>query len=749
MTTEARSTFVGAVAVTTAVVLIAQQIGGKATRDALFLAGYEPADLPKIMIASAIISLVAVVVVSALLARWGPMRVVPAAFALSAGLYAAEWWFSTSFPELVAISVYLHVAIFGSIVISGFWSVINERFDPSTAKKQIARIATGATAGGLIGGLLASQVATWLGAEAMLLTMCGLNGVCGLGLVYVGRGVHHEAPEPNEERTWAVGVLRRSSYLRYVAVLVFLLAVTEALLDYVLKTGAVDFVKQSGATEETERAELISFFALFYTVTGFLTLVVQWALGRRALGRLGLGGTLAIMPVGVLISGGFAAVFQQFWASALLRGTESVFANSLFRSAYEILYAPVAPKEKRPTKTLIDVAVNRLGDAGGSGLVLLLLAVLPDAGSIAFVVISLVIAALMIWIARRVQLGYVGALGNALRTGTLKLEHAEVLDATTRRTLDSTMAVDREVLLDEIRKLRQKSEPPPAAGAKADVADAAAVEPASRADLAADVAILCGRDLGAIRAVLERRPVDPRLTSFVVPLLEKKSTAPAAMRALSTIASKVAGQLVDALLDRDIDAKVRRRLARVCGLADEKRAADGLVSALSDPSFPVRYDAARALTALVGRKPEHGPAQEVIHRIVLDELARDKDHKSEHDVLEGEQTSATNLDELLELREEHLLRQVFSLLGIVHDRDLLALALRALRTGDPSLHGTAVEYLDNILPAEVRRALEPHLELSKKAPKRERPQRTHADIAEELVRSMSNVKIDREALRKQ
>ena len=46
------------------------------------------------------------------------------------------------------------LATFGAVLISGFWSVVNERFDPHTAKQVVGRIAAGATVGGLLGGVV-------------------------------------------------------------------------------------------------------------------------------------------------------------------------------------------------------------------------------------------------------------------------------------------------------------------------------------------------------------------------------------------------------------------------------------------------------------------------------------------------------------------------------------------------------------------------------------------------------------------
>ena len=118
--------------------MIAHQVAGKATRDAIFLSHYDVTDLPKMVLIAAVLSLLAVVLMARLLASYGPWRVIPMAFFISGVLFAANWWYYAFVPDVVAIALYLQMAIFGAVLISGFWSVVNERFDPHTAKQTIA-----------------------------------------------------------------------------------------------------------------------------------------------------------------------------------------------------------------------------------------------------------------------------------------------------------------------------------------------------------------------------------------------------------------------------------------------------------------------------------------------------------------------------------------------------------------------------------------------------------------------------------
>jgi len=124
----------------------------RAVRDALFLSAFRVKSLPLVMAASAVAALAGAEALSRLQARRSPSRVVPAAAALSTLLLAAWWALGFLFPRAAAVLLYLHVAAFGGALVSGFWSLVNERFDPYTARRAVGAIGTGAAAGGVAGG---------------------------------------------------------------------------------------------------------------------------------------------------------------------------------------------------------------------------------------------------------------------------------------------------------------------------------------------------------------------------------------------------------------------------------------------------------------------------------------------------------------------------------------------------------------------------------------------------------------------
>jgi hypothetical protein len=89
----------------------------------------------------------------------------------------------------------------------------------------------------------------------------------------------------------------------------------------------------------------------------------------------------------------------------------------------------------------------------------------------------------------------------------------------------------------------------------------------------------------------------------------------------------------------------------------------------------------------------------------------------------------------------------FLLLGTVLEREPLELCLKAVSSGDQSLRGTALEYLENVLPQRLHVALMRHL-VGGPRKAREKRERKAEEIFEELNQSMSDLKLDLTGYRK-
>src|SRR5262245_22542193 len=545
-----------------ALLMLAAHVTAKATRDALFLSMFPATALPQAMVAAALVSLLAAVAMSRLLTRVAPFRLVPAAFALSAVLFAGEWLLLQTAAGASAVVLYLHYAAFGALLISGFWSVASERFDPHTGKRTFARIGGFAALGGLLGGIVAGPLSAVLGVPALLLALSALHLGCAATILAVGGGQAAgaasaaAAPEPGGPS--ALRRLRESPLLLQMGALVGVLAIVDALLDYALKSEA--------AASFEGRESLLQFFAVFYTAAGLGSFLLQASFGPRVLRGLGLGGAIALWPAVVLLAGGAASVFTRLWTVVLARGAAFAVSNTFFRSGFELLYTPIPPAVKRPTKAYVDVGSQRLGDLVGGGLILALVALLPGLSTPLVLVLAAGTAILALWLVVSLHRGYVQALAASLRAGTVSLAEPEALDATTARTLAETrVTIDRIELIARIRELQRAHEPAasqPAVGPEARAGGALA-------ELFEEVSALASGDPACARAALAQARNRLALVPHALPLLGGFELRQDALDFLRRAAPRAVGQLSDALLDPEQSVLARRAGPRALEVVDD------------------------------------------------------------------------------------------------------------------------------------------------------------------------------------
>ena len=121
----------------------------------------------------------------------------------------------------MVVTVYIHVVALGAIVLSGFWSLLNERFDPRSGKRYFGRIAGIGTFGGIMGGLTAERFASLLPATAILLFLAGMHLLCGAisflmvhyssGLTFSEHASHEAGGEPLTSASWSIFQRRNMS----------------------------------------------------------------------------------------------------------------------------------------------------------------------------------------------------------------------------------------------------------------------------------------------------------------------------------------------------------------------------------------------------------------------------------------------------------------------------------------------------------------------------------------------------------
>ncbi len=752
-------------AVTVAAALAAVEIAALAARDGLFLSQLPATRLPLAMIASATLAIAATGVVSSWLRRAPPARVASRTLWASGLIFIVIGGLALDRPGLAAVVLYLHVTGIVPVIASVFWSVVSEGFDPYSAKRAVARMAAAGALGGVVGGVAAERITTHVGLPTLLVVLGGVCALAGWGAMRVAAGIYSPrftdaAPDESNGRSDSekgpsiVRLLTERPLLRQMATLMLIVAVVETLVDYALKVEAVAVFHGDDA--------LVRFFAAFYTGCGLLAFAIQTTVGERLLRRFGLAGAIAMLPAGVAVSGALAATVAKLWAFVLARATETIASASFFRAGFQLLYTPIPPAVKRPAKVWVDVASGSVGEIIGAGLVLGMLAVVPGLPSAWVVTLAVAGCAVALLIVRRIHLGYVAQLAKSLRTGSVALRADQALDATTARTIvESQLALDRESLLAQARafgtgdEVRTRPPIPRGEAANAVAGELGVGESASGLDPCAQwVAELTSRDRVRARRVLMRDArvsagasdqQRRRIVSHVIPLLGNDSLAHEADDYLRELASQVVGQLVDGLLDPEEEQRVRTRLARVLGRVEDPRAMAGLWRGVEAADFGLRLACARAAARIVSRSPELAPAGSEVYARVARELAVDDEVWTR----QGRRAPSDPADRSVLLDRTALrsvsrsLEQIFTLLSLAHEREVMASVLAGLASDEPELRGTALEYLESVLPASLRGKLWPRLHADRE---RQASGRPGSEVASELLRSSAAVVIRSDAL---
>jgi hypothetical protein len=694
-------------ATATALIVVASFVAGKAARDAILLSNFEVTTLPLFVALAAVISLPVILSSGRLMTRYGPARTMPALNAISAVLAVGEWLLLEHFPRPIAVVVFFHFATSGAVLTSGFWSIVNERFDLQSAKRHIGRIGIGATVGGIAGGLIAERTAVHLSLDMILLVLAALQLACAVMLYLFGGRSDREPVAATQPDTWAVfRMVTRSRLLRNGAGIVVLGAVAGVALDYVFKA---DIVALSSPDS------LLRWLAIFYTVTNVITSLVQILLCQPLIARLGVPRSAATLPITITVFGMVALAIPIPLAAALARGAELVTRNSIYRAGYELLFAPLPEDEKRPTKVLIDVGADRLGDVLGAQLVgsIVFLMVEPRVG---LLVATVATGALAMILATRLPRGYTEALESSLlaRAHDAPPPDAEPEPWITLEGFPSLgQAGDIAPLSLRFRDRRARKKAHRRAARKRTTPPLPSQSPPSsrpRDDVLEAVADLRSGDPARIHRTLAAG-LTPELAASAVDLLAQDGVARDALDALVAIAPRCTGLMVDALLDRDRDPAVRRRIPGVLLAGEPSLAAWGLWRALFDPSFDVRYRAGAALARLISSGHLAPIATDEAFGIVRHEL------QSERSMLERR----CMLDELFAAARQETesdqvppsgtgLEHLFTLLGLALPPEPLRVALHAVQTDDPELRGTALEYLESVLPPDLRDLLLPLLE---------------------------------------
>ncbi len=284
---------------------------------------------------------------------------------------------------------YVWLSVFNMFAVSVFWQLMVDLWRNHQSKRVFGVIGVGGTLGAIMGSSGVGTLAEHLETPMLFLLVAGISLEvacrCALQLMRIGgitataedpeiggdedSVMHASREEPEGGVLTGIWLLLRSPYL--LGISLFILGLTAISTVLYMLQGEIIYA----AFEESKVRRAV--FARIDTATNTITLLVQLFFTGRIIRLIGLGWTLAVLPL--LCIGGFLVLgimLQRAAAGEIPAAATGVVAAfvvfqvlrrglnyALTRPSREILYTVVSQEEKYKSKAFIDTFIYRGGDA--------------------------------------------------------------------------------------------------------------------------------------------------------------------------------------------------------------------------------------------------------------------------------------------------------------------------------------------------------------------------------------------------
>ncbi len=316
------------------------------------------------------------------------------------------WWLFQQKWSWVPVGFWVWANIFAVVLVTQFWMLVNDVFNPREAKRLIGFIGSGGQLGAILGSLLVGSLARTKAFGVLLLIAAVILSIAVLAVLRifnlqkkgqlaeeVEERWQKERPGPTPKVGFrdALETTRKSVYLKLLAGIMLVTLIVSTLIDWQFNS-VVDNRVAGGSS-------LASFFGYFNAGAMAFAFLFQLFLTSPIIRRFGIRMTLLFYPVILLFcAAGIGTIaYASILPAILIKASDKSLAYSLNQSVRELLYIPISPEQKFKSKIFIDMFVNRFAKGLGAVLLWLLLASFPKTTAIRAISLA-VIGFIAIWI---------------------------------------------------------------------------------------------------------------------------------------------------------------------------------------------------------------------------------------------------------------------------------------------------------------------------------------------------------------
>ena len=415
---------------------VAISITGGAARDAYFLNMVDKKYLPLMFLAVAIVLFIVIEIYSRLSKNKDLSTIVSGTGVIFiATLFAIQ----KNLDGWVIPFLYVWKEVIDAIIITQFWLIASQVFDPRQAKRLFGLLGAGGALAAFIIGSSIKQFVSIFGSENLLFaTMSFLLVVILMAnLIRPYRNTNEQKNKGQKKDVHKDSEKSFTPYLKSLAIIISLAAVASRIVDYQFKITAVAaFPNQD---------DLVNFFGQYYAVTGIATMIIQLFITSRRLSRFGIIVAILVLPTlfmfgasGFLVSPVLAAVY-------ISKFSDQVFRFTLHNASIQLLWIPVKNTIKTRLKPFIEGSI-RAGLEGVSGILIFLLITIFNV-PIQYLSLGIILIAIY-WIQKSFKLKklYIKQLQSAIEKRELNFEELtlDIQDEAMVKTINSALNNDDE-----------------------------------------------------------------------------------------------------------------------------------------------------------------------------------------------------------------------------------------------------------------------------------------------------------------
>ncbi|AMW06205.1 NTP/NDP exchange transporter [Gemmatimonas phototrophica] len=270
-----------------------------------------------------------------------------------------------SWEPFLGPAFWILTSIYSLFIPSVFWGFMADTFRPEQSKRLFGFISVGGTLGALVGAFLTSRLAQVVGTPVLMVMSVALLE-CAVQSVKRFPPSFRVETRQRDEAKRSVGGSSLAG-ITHVLTSPYLLGICAYMLLFTIGSTILYFQQaEIVGARYADREARTAFLASVDTVVQSLTILAQLFVTGRVIKWVGVGATLAIMPVLSLVgftalgTWGTLAIFVVF--QVLRRAGEYAFG----KPAREVLFTVVPPEDKYKAKNFIDTFVYRGGDQIGA-----------------------------------------------------------------------------------------------------------------------------------------------------------------------------------------------------------------------------------------------------------------------------------------------------------------------------------------------------------------------------------------------